>query len=290
MLNHRKPQASCPCCNSTEWLRRWPGFVICRSCGMMTVEAIYSTQDLERFYQEDYFQGREYIDYLGDKASQQKTLAYALRTVQRHVLPGGRILEIGCAYGFFLELIAAIYPNSVGIDVSSVAVSHARRQGLDARQGDLLEMELSERFDAVCLWDTIEHLAKPVEVLERASHALRPGGYLFLTTGDFGSLVARLQGLRWRQIHPPTHLFYFTRPALQAMCGRIGFVALEFKTTRVYRRLGSALEALNRFHAQSLSGRCARLGLRTLSNRLLNWDVPLSLDTVCLTARMRSDR
>ena len=268
---------ACPCCEGATWESRWPGFVICRSCGMMTVETRFRAEEIDSLYGEDYFRGREYVDYFADKPAQQKTLARHLAIVRRHVPPGGRLLEIGCAYGYFLELIAQDYPHSVGLDVSEAAVAHARSQGLDARRGDLLETALPGLFDAVCLWDTLEHLLRPAETIRRAASLLRPGGYLFLSTGDFGSLLARVQGLRWRQIHPPTHLFYFTRPALRALVRRLGMGTVRFRTVRVYRRLGSALRSLERFHADSLSGRCAKGLLSLLPQGVLLHDVPLNL-------------
>jgi SAM-dependent methyltransferase len=147
-------------------------------------------------------------------------------------------------------------------------------------------MDLNERFDAVCFWDTIEHLPQPAETLERAAQVLRPGGYLFATTGDFGSLLARLQGLRWRQIHPPTHLFYFTRRSLRALCDRLGLSEVSFHTVTVHRRLGSALEALAQFHRRTFSGRLASVVSRLIPPRILDWSIPLNLgDTLFLAAR-----
>ena len=59
----------------------------------------------------------------------------------------------------------------------------------------------------MCLWDTIEHLAEPEAYLEKIAKSLPVGGWLFLTTGDIGSPMARARGSRWRMIHPPTHLY-----------------------------------------------------------------------------------
>ena len=60
------------------------------------------------------------------------------------------------------------------------------------------------------MWDTIEHLKRPDLFVQKAAADLRPGGLIALTTGDIGSLNARLRGARWRMIHPPTHLHYFS--------------------------------------------------------------------------------
>ena len=280
----------CPCCDRSEWFPRWKGFVVCRHCGLMTVNQRFPTEALIQFYQEDYFKGREYVDYVADKPAQQKTLRNHLRVVRRHVPPGGRLLEIGCAYGFFLELIQEEYRGSMGVDVFSAGVAHARAQGLQAREGDLLRLRFDELFDGVCLWDTIEHLSNPREVIQRCAELLKPGGHLLLTTGDFGAVLPRLQGLRWRQIHPPTHLFYFTRESLRELSLRAGLEVVRFSTVSVHRRLGSVFQALENFYGKSLTGRVASLALRVTPRGLLNWNFPLNLgDTLCLVARKRRE-
>ena len=195
---------------------------------------------------------------------------------------------MGCAYGFFLELIQRDYPRSVGVDVSAPGVEYARSKGLDAREGDLLAMRFEEPFDAVCLWDTLEHLPHPYEVIHAASGLLRTGGHLFLTTGDFGALLPRLQGLNWRQIHPPTHLFYFTRKALGKLCARVGLDVVRFGTATVHRRLGSVLQSLENFYGRSMTGRIASSTRRVLPAGLQNWYFPLNLgDTLYLVARKK---
>ncbi len=254
----------------------------------MTVNQRFHSEELKKFYQEEYFHGREYINYVEDKPAQQKTLQRHLRVVQRYVPPARRILEVGCAYGFFLELIQQDFPGSVGVDVAAAAVAFARSQGLDAREGDLLSVRLEGPFDAVCLWDTIEHLPHPYEVISAAAGLLKPGGHLFLTTGDFGALLSRLQGLKWRQIHPPTHLFYFTRRAFRELCGRVGLEVVRFGTVTVHRRLGSVLQSLEKFHGRSVTGRVASVVQRVLPAGLRNWCFPLNLgDTLYLVARKK---
>jgi SAM-dependent methyltransferase len=278
--------APCVCCEGESFSGRWPGFLICRGCGLMVFDQRFDVAGLKSLYQESYFRGNEYIDYLAERVSQQRTLQQHLRVVRRHLQPGARLLEVGCAYGYFLEMIRADFPDSIGIDVSSAAIAYARERGLDAREGDLLDFTWERPFDAVCLWDTIEHLPHPDRVVQRAAESLAPGGYLMLTTGDFGALLPRLQGLRWRQIHPPTHLYYFTRPSLRALCRRVGLDVVSFTTVCVHRRLSSALLALERFHAGSPAGRTAKVLSRVLPAALLEWDVPLDLgDTLCLVAR-----
>ena len=284
----RSPDRERPCeaCGQMDWLPRWSQFIVCRHCGLMTVAVQPSAVDIPTLYSESYFQGDEYIDYEADKPAHQRTLMGHLKRVRRRVPAGGRLLEIGCAYGFFLELIKEIYPGSVGLDVSVAAVNEATKRGLCARVGDPGDAGLDGSFDGACLWDTIEHLAKPLEVVVGCARLLRRGGHLFLSTGDFGSLIARTQGRRWRQIHPPTHLFYFTRNSLRQLCTRAGLEVLEFGTVTVHRRIGSSLQALERFHATSFGGRLARVLRARLPASIFQASLPLNLgDTLFLAAR-----
>ena len=94
--------------------------------------------------------------------------------------------------------------------------------------------------------------------------------------------------LRWRQIHPPTHLFYFTRPSLSAMCRKLGFDVVSFATVTVNLRLRSALLNLHRIRPQTLAGRLAQRACRALPRFLLEACFPFNLgDTVLLVARRR---
>ena len=287
MTPHALPAESpCPCCDSRTWTHRWDEFVLCRTCGLLAANRRYGLDQMRRLYGSAYFRGDEYADYLADKPIHRKTLQHHLRRVRRYVPSGGRILEIGCAHGLFLDLIRGTYPGSVGVDISAEAVAHARRGGLQAIAGDLMEIEVPGEFDAVCLWDTIEHLSRPAEVLAKARGHLHPGGLLFLTTGDFGAALARIRGRHWRQIHPPTHMFCFTRRSLLALCGKLHLTPVGFSTEPVYRRLRSSLMTLRRLGGPSPAGRLAELACRLVPDRALDCGFPLDLgDTVCMVAR-----
>jgi hypothetical protein len=88
--------------------------------------------------------------------------------------------------------------------------------------GDFLEHPLQSPVDAVCMWDTIEHLAEPALYIEKAAAHLRCGGVLAITTGDIGSQLARWRKEKWRQIHPPSHLHYFSKHTLRLLLAKYG--------------------------------------------------------------------
>jgi SAM-dependent methyltransferase len=207
--------AACELCGySGEMTARFPKkqIVECPRCELVFYAGPLPESDL---YKEEYFAGGEYLDYRGDRKVLQRNFARSIAMLRR-LAPSGRLLELGSAYGFFLEL-AQSHWDVRGIDVSAEGARYAREAiGVDAREADFLALpDERESYDVICLWDTVEHLPHPVRTLEKAGRWLKPGGILALTTGDVESPLARWRGDRWRQVHPPTHLFYFSGRTLK---------------------------------------------------------------------------
>ena len=230
----------CIVCGGATFVERWPGLMKCESCTFITADMRrYGGEDFEKLYGHDYFHGDEYHDYIAEKAITQKSFRLRMRKldhfldVERH----RRLLEIGSAYGFFLDLVKDRFSHVTGTDVAAEGVAYAQDQGLDVRLGDLTRLELDDSYDVVCLWDTIEHLAHPEAHLQRISELTRPGALITVTTGDIGSPLARARGRKWRLIHPPTHLHYFSEKTLTTFLDRYGFKVVHSSYCGGYRSL-----------------------------------------------------
>src|SRR6266516_5545031 len=79
-------------------------------------------------------------------------------------------------------------------------------------------------LDAITMWDYIEHSLDPRRDLDKAHELLRPGGVLALSTGDIGSLSARLTGRYWHLLTPEHHNFFFDVKTLRRLLQETGFV------------------------------------------------------------------
>lgn len=197
----------------------------CRVCGLGSTD-IPDGFDTSSLYGESYFQGGKldgYADYLGSERVLQREFRRALEQLREHGPSEGRLLEVGCAYGFFL-LEAQRYFQCVGVEISESAARYCRTRDLEVRCGvvnaDLLQ-DLGP-LDAVVMLDCIEHLPNPAETLRLLSKALSERGSLMISTGDWGSLHARAMGKRWRLMTPPQHLFYFSYRTLTMLLAKIG--------------------------------------------------------------------
>lgn len=255
----------------------WPELKIvrCGGCGLV----FYDGPAAADLYDESYFTGAEYRDYLADAASHRRNFRRRLRTLRRYCA-GGRLLEVGCAYGLFLAE-AREHFDVAGIDVCDGPNDYARDElGLAVTTGEFLDRPRpGEPFDAICMWDTLEHLPHPVRAIEQAADWLAPGGVLAMTTNDIGSGVARLRGRRWRQVHPPTHQWYFSRATLRQACEQAGLRVETVRYPGISRGWASMV------HGVLGSGRLGRA--LTLGGRL-DFGVTLNLyDIMFVIARKR---
>jgi len=130
---------------------------------------------------------------------------------------GREVLDVGCGLGQFVEVANRSGWIAEGLELSRGAVNFALRQGLPVQDQDFLSGEIEPNsFDLVTLFEVIEHVPNPAEFLHRAEEVVRPGGLVYLTTPNFGSLDRYLMGKDWKLIHR-AHLTYFTPRTLMAL-------------------------------------------------------------------------
>jgi SAM-dependent methyltransferase len=222
----------CPACDRTtehvlRFKRNGCDILQCRDCGLGRTET--SGFDPAAYYTRDYFSGGHsdgYVDYLGAEPVLRREFARSADFIRRY-RNGGKLLELGCAYGFFLQE-AARHFDVAGIELAAEAAEHARRAGLNVLSGmaDAENLQRIGHVDVIVLFDVIEHLPNPRETLALCCQHLNPGGIIVITTGDFSSAVAKLAGARWRLMTPPQHLWYLTPESMRGMCASLG-LAME---------------------------------------------------------------
>jgi 2-polyprenyl-3-methyl-5-hydroxy-6-metoxy-1,4-benzoquinol methylase len=186
--------------------------------------------DPASIYSEAYFQGGHtdgYADYRGSVDALHAEFRSVVTSLTKHVARG-RLIELGCAFGYFLDEAKAHF-EVCGVEISDDARAACVERGLDVVRE--LTPELTGRrgpFDAAVMLDVLEHMPRPDETLDQLAEAMRPGGKLLITTGDWGSLLARAMGKRWRLMTPPQHLWFFNRETLTRLLEAKGFRVVDF--------------------------------------------------------------
>jgi 2-polyprenyl-3-methyl-5-hydroxy-6-metoxy-1,4-benzoquinol methylase len=268
----------CLVCGGKYRPSRIPGLLTCGECKFTTADLTLSEEQLRQLYTAGYFAGNEYRDYLADRSVIEKQFRLRLRRLLHFVEnpPDKNLFEIGCAHGFFLQVSRNTFRSVGGIDISEDAIAYARGNlQLEAESSEFLTHQFVVRPDLICLWDTIEHLSRPDLYLQKIADSLPRGGLLALTTGNLDSWLARIRGRKWRQIHPPTHLQYFSRKTLVRLLRRHGFEIRFIGSEGMYRSVDTmAYIVLCLKHP--LHGLYSRLR----SAHLLNWELYLNLGDI----------
>jgi len=139
----------------------------------------------------------------------------------------GRLLDIGCASGYYMAAMRDMGWETYGVEVDAEAAEYAREHyGLDVRTGmaeSTLENFLDSYFDVVTMWHVLEHLFDPSLVLTEVYRVLKPGGMLMLEMPNFDSLPASVFGAYWFPLEIPRHLYHFTPQTLETMLAKTGF-------------------------------------------------------------------
>jgi SAM-dependent methyltransferase len=223
---------NCPICDApspTPRLRKsGVDILFCRSCGT----AFWRPRDgfvPTAIYDAAYFEGADaaagYDDYGALEGAFRHNFARRLRRLGAP-RAGGRLLDLGSAYGFAVDEARRLGWHAFGLEISRAAARRANDAIGESivALGDAQSIPFAdETFDSVTLWDVLEHLADPHGVMSGVVRVLRPGGRLALTTGDVGSIAARVSGPRWHLYTIPEHLFFYSREGVRRLLSAHGF-------------------------------------------------------------------
>ncbi len=227
--------------------------------------------DYERL---DYFEGTGtgYRNYGAQEATLRSTFRGLLAGMRRRGLTGGRLLEVGCAFGFFLDEARTDFDRRVGTDYSPAALERAHGRADELVLGGPGEVPAGGGFDCAACIHVVEHVYQPVPWLAAIRERLVPGGWLVVATPDAGAFWRPLMGRAWPFYKAPEHVTFFSRPTLERALLAAGLVDVMPLPYPSIFPLGLAVEKLG----VGLSGPWRTLPLR------------LPGATVCLAARRPS--
>jgi SAM-dependent methyltransferase len=218
---------SCRLCGAAE-LKRAPaqpdppfGLMQCQACGGICLSPRPPIEEMRHYYDEFYQGDRE------KDARQERRARRHFRRLARVTGKTGRLLEIGAGDGYFLDAARSAGWQVEGLELSAPRVEHAKRWfNLDLRAEDVLNAKLEPgSFDAVAMFQLIEHVHDPRKLLLRVNELLRPGGVLALSTPNVLAYARKKRDVNsWRI---PRHLFFFTPRSLVRSAEAAGFSVLR---------------------------------------------------------------
>ncbi len=175
-------------------------------------------KSLEEQYNESYFElYRKRRDFRLKRAS-------ARLSVIELIMPPGRLLDIGCSLGYFVEAGISRGWDAKGIELSPYASQAARESGLDVITGSLENANYPDNsFDCITMWDVLEHIPDPTAHLREIHRILADGGLLVMGTPNLNHALFRLKREQWRHLKPTEHIYYFQESNLNLLLEKTNF-------------------------------------------------------------------
>jgi 2-polyprenyl-3-methyl-5-hydroxy-6-metoxy-1,4-benzoquinol methylase len=138
----------------------------------------------------------------------------------------GKMLDVGCGGGRFLNRMQRIGWDVEGIDFDAVATKEvASKYGFTVHTGDLRDVQLAENtYDVVVMSHAIEHVFDPESLLTEIRRILKIGGRLLLVTPNANSIAHRRFGAYWRGLEVPRHIQIFSLSGLETVVKKAGLI------------------------------------------------------------------
>jgi SAM-dependent methyltransferase len=229
--------SGCPICRSVPFRivehAEPPHCVVrCLECGLIYVDPLPNAQHLAGHYDEDYYS--EWVSSQADK--RRRMWARRLEAIARKT-PTGRLLDVGCGDGVFLNLAMGSGWTVEGTEVSAWAAEHATRNiGRPVFCGEIWGAGfLARSFDVVTLWHVLEHVSSPLRVLEEVRKVLKPAGRLVVAVPNVDDhvmqtvyrLVKRRKPHLFSVADKELHLYHFSVASLKGLLDKAGFTCVE---------------------------------------------------------------
>jgi SAM-dependent methyltransferase len=257
------PESRCPVCGDARARLRYrlTQFRIydCGGCGVVYLWPQPSEAQVREQFARLYTEGAgsvpelaSYYDFTYEDSPHNPLVQLYERWLDRIEAqrPPGRLLDIGCGTGLFLAVARRRGWEPHGVDDCGEATAWARSHfGLEVQSGDFSAFESRGlRFDAITLWDVIEHARAPVPLLASARALLAPGGVVALSTPNQRSILDGVAGTLYRlslgrvtwpleKFYIDQHFLYFDPATLEDALRRagLGLVRLERELTDLRR-------------------------------------------------------
>ncbi|MBC8473972.1 MAG: class I SAM-dependent methyltransferase [Candidatus Omnitrophica bacterium] len=243
-IQENKTRKNCILCSSNNYVYfiKIPEFGVlkCMRCGLIQSQLYGYVHCLK-----DGYKGinlASYEKYF--KKMREKNYKRCIKTLRTYFPDKGKILDIGCATGWFLKDMQSEGWNICGIEPSKTMIKYAKdKLGLDIINTDLENLNLPEScFDVVTMWDVLEHIPRPDIQLSKTKKMLKKNGVLIIKVPDIGGIIPQIAILLYKitlgtfrlpvrilfntyEEYP--HLFYFSKTTLFALIKKAGFEIIK---------------------------------------------------------------
>lgn len=232
---------SCKLCSSKKINKKFNikdrSYYKCKNCGIVfhnkipvDLNGIYNSELYyvkERQPTEEHFGYNDYIYYRPYLEEHFENIIIELEKYSKK----GRLLDIGCALGFFINVAKRRGYEVTGIDISKFAVEYAKSNyNLNVFCGELKDFNFEpDYFDVVVLNDFLEHIINPQVLIKEVYRILKKRGVIVINTPNINSISFQFFRRSWWYIKLAEHLFIYNYKSIKYLLNCSGFEIVKFK-------------------------------------------------------------
>lgn len=205
----------------------------CKSCGLAWLAPLPGEEDLKKFYSGVYYPSELDNNFVSWRKSKDVSKFKRLIRCIIGYKEKGFLLEIGCSYGFFLQIAKEQGFDAYGVEYALSPAKYAKdKLGLNVVNGGTDQAALfNKKFDVIVLSHVIEHFINPLDEISKLKMLLKDDGIIILKTPNFNSITRIIQRNVWFWLLAPEHIFYFNVKNLLNLFSSSGFDILRVTTS-----------------------------------------------------------
>jgi 2-polyprenyl-3-methyl-5-hydroxy-6-metoxy-1,4-benzoquinol methylase len=161
--------------------------------------------------------------------SHEKERIKQAQEIEKYCPNGGKILDVGCGNGFLLSHLKSGNWDTFGVEPSITVSEIAKNNGVKilAQYIDQISASLHS-FDVILLFDVMEHLAQPRQMIQNVYRLLKSGGIIIILTGNINSLNSKLTSSMWSYFNTYEHISFFSLSSIKYL-----LATSQFKNIRI---------------------------------------------------------
>jgi 2-polyprenyl-3-methyl-5-hydroxy-6-metoxy-1,4-benzoquinol methylase len=203
--------------------KRFFDVVRCEDCGYSYFNPSPTEESLKYYYE-------DYMAHVHEKPGVLERLYYHFFRGVPGIRPPGKLLDVGCGNGKYLDVMRSKGWKVVGVDQGPGCTFAKNELKLEVYDGHLWDFHFEDNsFDVVTLWFVIEHIWDPIKLLTECNRILKPGGVIILSTLNSASFESRVFKRYWWHLLSPEHVSQFDPHSLTVLAEKTGFKATRMR-------------------------------------------------------------
>ncbi|MHB1644988.1 MAG: class I SAM-dependent methyltransferase [Candidatus Acididesulfobacter diazotrophicus] len=203
----------------------------CKKCGLVYINPRPINKEIHKYYSDNYYSPKSNIKSKIEKLVLQPYYMFLRKTYIEQFLKKGKILDIGCGSGGFINSLSknnweiyGIEPNQTGFALSS-AILHKK---INLYNKPLSDCKFPDNyFDIITMWHVLEHIHKPNKELQEIKRVLKDNGILIIAVPNIKSFGFKISKKHWFHLDAPRHLYHYDSTTIKKILNHNKFEVIN---------------------------------------------------------------